>query len=111
MEGTTQRIYQNITYLDVGCVERKCMTTNNAEGGRKVLGLPQAWTVVRRNNRSAEVVAGGRQKVCPNALYFLSHMLEWQLASWHQRCEFPASPRRHPKPSACGVGGGKSQIS
>jgi hypothetical protein len=40
------------------------MTTNNAEAGRKVLGLTSAWTIVRRNNRTVEVVVGGRQKVC-----------------------------------------------
>ena len=43
------------------------MTANNAEGGRKVLGLTPAWTVVHRSNRSVEVVVGGRpkQKVRP----------------------------------------------
>jgi hypothetical protein len=40
------------------------MTTNNAEAGRKVLGLTSAWTIVRRSNRTVEVVVGGRQKVC-----------------------------------------------
>jgi hypothetical protein len=59
------------------------MTTNNVEGGRHVLGLPRAWTVVRRSNRSVEVVVGGRQKVCPNTLRLQSCMLEWQLVSWH----------------------------
>ena len=74
MEGSTQGIYQNITHLDVGRVFRHCMTTNNVEGGRKVLGLPQALTVVHRSNRSVEVVLGRRQKVCFNAPYLLSRM-------------------------------------
>jgi hypothetical protein len=39
------------------------MTTNNAEGGRKILGLEQAWTAVHRSNRGVQVVVGGRQKV------------------------------------------------
>jgi hypothetical protein len=48
----------------VGAVGVIFMTANNAEGGRKVLGLTTAWTVVHRGNRSVEVVVGGRQKVC-----------------------------------------------
>ena len=54
-------------YRLVGCgwCWRDFMTANNAEGGRKVLGLTSAWTIVHRSNRSVQVVVGGRQKVCP----------------------------------------------
>jgi hypothetical protein len=53
-------------YHLAGCEQcwRDFMTTNNAEAGRKVLGLTSAWTIVRRSNRTVEVVVGGRQKVC-----------------------------------------------
>jgi hypothetical protein len=54
-------------YHLVGCgyYWRGFMTANNAEGGRRVLGLTSAWTIVRRSNQSVEVAVGGRQKVCP----------------------------------------------
>ena len=53
-------------YHLAGCEQRwrDFMTTNNAEAGRKVLGLTSGWAIVRRSNRTVEVVVGGRQKVC-----------------------------------------------
>lgn len=53
-------------YHLAGCEScwRDFTTTNNAEAGRKVLGLTSAWTTLRRSNRIVEVVVGGRQKVC-----------------------------------------------
>ena len=37
--------------------------TNGVEGGRKILGLNHAWTVVSRNNKGVEVAVGGRRRV------------------------------------------------
>ncbi len=79
--GYTPEIYRNITWLDVGSVCASFHVVNNAEDGRKVLGLTSTWTIVRRGNRTVEVVVGGRQKVCYSALYILFYVLEWQLAS------------------------------
>lgn len=53
----------SIVWLDVRPSSYLCPATNNAEGGKKVLGLPNAWTAVHRSNRGIEVTIGGKRKV------------------------------------------------
>lgn len=55
--------YPSIVWLDVRPSSSLCLAANNAKGGKKILGLSNAWSAVHRSNRGAEVAVGGKRKV------------------------------------------------
>lgn len=46
--------------------------TNDVKGGKKILGLSNAWTIVSRSNKGIEVAVGTRRRVC---LQCIIHMI------------------------------------
>jgi len=44
----TQGTYRNTVYTTVRCIPVTFVTSNDGEGGRRILGLSTAWTVYQR---------------------------------------------------------------
>lgn len=68
----TQGTYRNTVYTMVCCIPVTVVTSNDGEGGRKILGLSTAWTVYQRAAKGIEVGLIGTHKVSRIYLMALS---------------------------------------
>jgi hypothetical protein len=56
-------MFRSTILLVVSLVAFAFVTSDDSEGGRKILGLSGAWNAVHRDSKTVEVVIGSGRKV------------------------------------------------